>query len=210
MAEFSLPANSKIGAGKTWPAPPSPKRPRNFRVYRWSPDDGKNPAVDTYPLDPALAAGREHGAPRQGVAAIDRGAREARRAVGMHPVLLLHDLLPVLLVEWRPLPRPGGAVASLSLDRRQPRREDRQPARCARRPVPALPLPHDPELHQDLPKKPQPGQSHRRDQEAPGAAPLSAGGQPCSASSTAVTNNSPQNASPKRRPGRRHGAATPA
>ena len=51
MAEFSLPANSKIGAGKTWPAPPSPKRPRNFRVYRWSPDDGKNPVVDTYPLD---------------------------------------------------------------------------------------------------------------------------------------------------------------
>src|SRR6266550_8350770 len=51
MAEFSLPANSKIGAGKTWPAPSSPKRPRNFRVYRWSPDDGKNPAVDTYPLD---------------------------------------------------------------------------------------------------------------------------------------------------------------
>src|SRR6266480_1714212 len=51
MAECSLPANSKIGAGKTWPAPSSPKRPRNFRVYRWSPDDGKNPAVDTYPLD---------------------------------------------------------------------------------------------------------------------------------------------------------------
>src|SRR6266480_3391665 len=51
MAEFSLPANSKIGAGKTWPVPQSPKRPRNFRVYRWSPDDGKNPAVDTYPLD---------------------------------------------------------------------------------------------------------------------------------------------------------------
>ena len=51
MAEFALPANSKIGAGKTWPAPPSPERPRHFRIYRWNPEDSRNPVVDTYPID---------------------------------------------------------------------------------------------------------------------------------------------------------------
>src|SRR5947207_9210534 len=51
MAEFSLPANSKIGAGRTWLAPPSQQRLRRFRVYRWNPEDGKNPVVDTYPID---------------------------------------------------------------------------------------------------------------------------------------------------------------
>src|SRR6266851_5036215 len=51
MAEFTLPANSKIGTGKTWPAPPDPKRLRRFSVYRWNPEDGRNPVVDTYSLD---------------------------------------------------------------------------------------------------------------------------------------------------------------
>src|SRR5437764_14365054 len=51
MAEFSLPANSKVGAGRTWPAPPGPQRLRRFRIYRWNPEDGKNPVVDTYPVD---------------------------------------------------------------------------------------------------------------------------------------------------------------
>src|ERR1700680_809972 len=51
MAEFTLPANSKIGAGKTWPASPSPKRLRRFSVYRWNPGSSRNPVVDTYSLD---------------------------------------------------------------------------------------------------------------------------------------------------------------
>src|SRR6478672_8988284 len=51
MAEFSLPANSKIGAGRTWPAPANPKRLRRFQIYRWSPEDEKNPVTDTYSLD---------------------------------------------------------------------------------------------------------------------------------------------------------------
>ena len=56
MAEFSLPGNSKIGGGKTWPGPPSPTRPRRFRIYRWNPDDGQNPTVDTYTIDQADCA----------------------------------------------------------------------------------------------------------------------------------------------------------
>ena len=51
MAEFTLPANSKIGTGRSWPAPANPQRQRNFRVYRWNPDNGSNPVLDTYSLD---------------------------------------------------------------------------------------------------------------------------------------------------------------
>src|SRR5579871_1011427 len=51
MAEFTLPANSKPGVGKTVPAPPGAKRVRQFRIYRWSPDDGKNPVIDSFWLD---------------------------------------------------------------------------------------------------------------------------------------------------------------
>ena len=40
---------------------------------------------------------------------------EARRALRVHPVRLLLDLVPELLVERRPLSRPGGAAAGLSL-----------------------------------------------------------------------------------------------
>jgi len=51
MAEFTLPANSKVGAGKTWPAPPGATRVKNFKIYRWSPDDDQNPRLDTYEVD---------------------------------------------------------------------------------------------------------------------------------------------------------------
>ncbi|TPE61162.1 succinate dehydrogenase iron-sulfur subunit [Sandaracinobacter neustonicus] len=52
MAEFQLPANSKIsGKGKAYPAPAGAKRPRTFKIYRWSPDDGQNPRYDSYTID---------------------------------------------------------------------------------------------------------------------------------------------------------------
>jgi succinate dehydrogenase / fumarate reductase iron-sulfur subunit len=51
MAEFTLPANSKIKAGKTWPSPAGAKRAKTFRIYRWNPDDGANPHVDSYAVD---------------------------------------------------------------------------------------------------------------------------------------------------------------
>jgi succinate dehydrogenase / fumarate reductase iron-sulfur subunit len=56
MAELRLPANSKVGAGKSWPAPANAKKPRTFKVYRWNPDDSQNPRVDTYTLDLADCA----------------------------------------------------------------------------------------------------------------------------------------------------------
>jgi succinate dehydrogenase / fumarate reductase, iron-sulfur subunit len=51
MAEFTLPANSKVKVGNTWPKPEGAKSVRAFKVYRYDPDKGENPRVDTYPID---------------------------------------------------------------------------------------------------------------------------------------------------------------
>ncbi len=51
MVEFALPANSKIGAGTSWPKPEAAKNTKTFRVYRWNPDDGENPRIDTFEVD---------------------------------------------------------------------------------------------------------------------------------------------------------------
>src|SRR5882762_7735399 len=51
MAEFTLPANSKVGPGKAFPAPGGAKRVRDFKIYRWDPDSGENPRLDSYGID---------------------------------------------------------------------------------------------------------------------------------------------------------------
>ena len=51
MAEFTLPANSIVGAGKTHPAPDGATRIKTFKVYRYDPDSGANPRVDSYAID---------------------------------------------------------------------------------------------------------------------------------------------------------------
>ena len=51
MAEFTLPANSKIDTGKIFQGPPGATRLREFKIYRWNPDDGKNPVIDTFEID---------------------------------------------------------------------------------------------------------------------------------------------------------------
>ena len=51
MATFTLPAHSKIGHGRTYPAPAGAKNVRAFKIYRWNPDDGQNPRTDTYEID---------------------------------------------------------------------------------------------------------------------------------------------------------------
>jgi succinate dehydrogenase / fumarate reductase, iron-sulfur subunit len=50
MVEFALPQNSKVQPGKSWPKPAGQKL-QEFRIYRWNPDDGKNPQVDSYHVD---------------------------------------------------------------------------------------------------------------------------------------------------------------
>lgn len=56
MVQLTLPKNSKIRKGKVWPAPKAangkkPKRSKEFKVYRYDPDAGDNPRVDTYTVD---------------------------------------------------------------------------------------------------------------------------------------------------------------
>jgi succinate dehydrogenase / fumarate reductase, iron-sulfur subunit len=51
MAEFTLPAHSKVGTGKTYPAHAGAKRVKVFKVYRWNPEDGQNPRLDTFQVD---------------------------------------------------------------------------------------------------------------------------------------------------------------
>jgi succinate dehydrogenase / fumarate reductase iron-sulfur subunit len=51
MVQLTLPANSRIAAGKTWPTPAAAKRTTEFRIYRWNPDDDANPRIDAYFVD---------------------------------------------------------------------------------------------------------------------------------------------------------------
>jgi succinate dehydrogenase / fumarate reductase iron-sulfur subunit len=41
----------KVTQGKTWPKPDGAKRVKAFKVYRWDPDSGANPRIDTYHVD---------------------------------------------------------------------------------------------------------------------------------------------------------------
>jgi len=51
MAEFTLPANSIIGAGKHHAAADGAKRTKTFKIYRYDPDSAANPRMDTYEVD---------------------------------------------------------------------------------------------------------------------------------------------------------------
>ncbi|HEY1614862.1 MAG TPA: succinate dehydrogenase iron-sulfur subunit [Rhizomicrobium sp.] len=56
MVQFTLPKGSKPEKGKAWPAATTangkkPKRTKDFKVYRYDPDSGANPRIDTYRVD---------------------------------------------------------------------------------------------------------------------------------------------------------------
>jgi succinate dehydrogenase / fumarate reductase iron-sulfur subunit len=48
MVQLTLPKNSKIEQGKTWNEKGAGDNWREFKIYRWNEDDGRNPRVDTY------------------------------------------------------------------------------------------------------------------------------------------------------------------
>jgi succinate dehydrogenase / fumarate reductase iron-sulfur subunit len=48
MAQFRLPPNSRIVAGVTHRAPAGTRGVRTFRIYRFNPDSGENPRLDTF------------------------------------------------------------------------------------------------------------------------------------------------------------------
>ncbi len=51
MVEFTLPKNSVLVKGKTFKAPSEATNIRRFEVYRWEPESGQNPRIDTYEID---------------------------------------------------------------------------------------------------------------------------------------------------------------
>ena len=50
MAEFRLPKNSQPKKGKVWPKPEG-NNVREFHIYRYDPDSGENPRIDTFFVD---------------------------------------------------------------------------------------------------------------------------------------------------------------
>lgn len=51
MVELALPKNSKVMRGKTHKAPAGAKRIKRFKIYRYDPDLGENPRLDTFEVD---------------------------------------------------------------------------------------------------------------------------------------------------------------
>jgi succinate dehydrogenase / fumarate reductase iron-sulfur subunit len=51
MVEFTLPRNSRIKKGRHFPAGEDVKNKKALQVYRWSPEDGENPRLDTFEID---------------------------------------------------------------------------------------------------------------------------------------------------------------
>ena len=51
MVEFTLPANSRPTKGKAHPAESGATNVRTFHIYRFDPDSGDNPRIDTFDLD---------------------------------------------------------------------------------------------------------------------------------------------------------------
>ena len=51
MAQLTLPKNSKVKPGKTFPLNGNVTRKKTLQVYRWDPDTGDNPRLDSYEVD---------------------------------------------------------------------------------------------------------------------------------------------------------------
>jgi len=51
MAQFTLPKNSKVQEGRQVDAAGGAAKARTFRIYRWDPDMGENPRIDSYVID---------------------------------------------------------------------------------------------------------------------------------------------------------------
>ena len=48
---FNVSSKSRLERGKTWPAPAGATRVKRFEIYRYDPDSGQNPRIDTYEVD---------------------------------------------------------------------------------------------------------------------------------------------------------------
>ena len=48
---FGVTPESRIGRGKMWPAPAGAVRVKSFEIYRYDPDSGETPRLDTFEVD---------------------------------------------------------------------------------------------------------------------------------------------------------------
>src|SRR5690606_2038387 len=53
MAKLVLPKNSRVKPGKEHPKPANVKNGREFKIYRYDPDSGEGPRLDSYTVDMA-------------------------------------------------------------------------------------------------------------------------------------------------------------
>jgi succinate dehydrogenase / fumarate reductase iron-sulfur subunit len=53
LAEFRLPANSRVEDGQSHPAPAGAKEVVRFKIYRWDPEGDGNPRLDSFDIDRA-------------------------------------------------------------------------------------------------------------------------------------------------------------
>jgi succinate dehydrogenase / fumarate reductase iron-sulfur subunit len=51
MVDFFLPPNSRVKTGRTFDAAPGAANAREFAIYRYAPETGENPRIDTYRID---------------------------------------------------------------------------------------------------------------------------------------------------------------
>ena len=51
MAKFTLPRHSRIKPGRAFNGANGAKRKKTFRIYRWDPDKGENPRMDSYEIN---------------------------------------------------------------------------------------------------------------------------------------------------------------
>ncbi len=93
MVELTLPRNSRVKTGKTWNKPQSRRGWQEFRVYRWNPDDGQNPRMDTYWVERATLRADGSGRPDQD--------QERDRSHAHLPPVLPRGHLRVVLDEHR-------------------------------------------------------------------------------------------------------------
>lgn len=48
---FGVAPESRVKRGRTWPAPAGARRVKAFEIYRYDPDSGANPRIDTFHVD---------------------------------------------------------------------------------------------------------------------------------------------------------------
>lgn len=104
----------------------------------------------------------------QGVPAKQGGPQEAGRPVRVHPLRVLLDVVPVVLVELGGVPGPRHPAAVVPVAGRLARREDGPAQGRPQQLDEPVPLPHHPQLHPHMPQGPQPRPGDRPDQEGDG------------------------------------------